>query len=108
MKDKYNGLYDPLMANNVCIGGMTLLLDLIEKLEPHCEIIQSNTDGVLVKLQHYNDYDVIDDICYAWEHRTKMKLEFEEFVKVIQKDVNNYILVDAEGKYKSKGAYVKN
>ena len=36
-----------------------------------------------------------------------MKLEFEEFVKVIQKDVNNYILVDAEGKYKSKGAYVK-
>ena len=26
MKDKYNGLYDPLMANNVCIGGMTLLL----------------------------------------------------------------------------------
>ncbi|HEF1853636.1 hypothetical protein [Bacillus thuringiensis] len=107
MKDKYNGLYDPLMANNVCIGGMTLLLDLIEKLEPHCEIIQSNTDGVLVKLQQYDDYDLIDDICYAWEQRTKMKLEFEEFVKVIQKDVNNYILVDAEGKYKSKGAYVK-
>ncbi|HFK1721102.1 TPA: hypothetical protein ACGXQB_002860 [Bacillus cereus] len=107
MKDKYNGLYDPLMANNVCIGGMTLLLDLIEKLEPYCEVIQSNTDGVLVKLRHYNDYDLIDDICYEWEQRTKMELEFDEFVKVIQKDVNNYILVDAEGNYKSKGAYVK-
>lgn len=107
MKDKYNGLYDPLMANNVCIGGMTLLLDLIEKLEPYCEIIQSNTDGVLVKLRNYGDYDLIDDICYEWEQRTKMELEFDEFAKVIQKDVNNYILVDAEGNYKSKGAYVK-
>ncbi|HDR7000658.1 TPA: hypothetical protein QCW13_004001 [Bacillus cereus] len=107
MKDKYNGLYDPLMANNVCIAGMTLLLDLIEKLEPHCEIIQSNTDGVLVKLRHYDDYDLIDDICYEWEQRTRMGLEFDEFVKVIQKDVNNYILVDADGNYKSKGAYVK-
>lgn len=107
MKDKYNGLYDPLMANNVCIGGMTLLLDLIEKLEPYCEVVQSNTDGVLVKLRNYEDYDLIDDICYEWEQRTKMELEFDEFVKVIQKDVNNYILVDAEGNYKSKGAYVK-
>jgi DNA polymerase elongation subunit (family B) len=107
MKDKYNGLYDPLQANNVCIGGMTLLLDLIEKLEPHCQVIQSNTDGVLVKLSKEEDYELIDDICYEWEQRTRMELEFESFVKVIQKDVNNYILVDDEGKYKSKGAYVK-
>ncbi|MEK5107049.1 hypothetical protein MHI57_09755 [Cytobacillus sp. FSL K6-0129] len=107
MKDQYNGLYDPLMANNVCIGGMTLLLDLIEKLEPHCDIIQSNTDGVLVKLRSFDDYELIDDICYEWEQRTHMELEFEEFSKVIQKDVNNYILVDAEGNYKSKGSYVK-
>jgi predicted DNA-binding protein YlxM (UPF0122 family) len=107
MKDQYNGLYDPLQANNVCIGGMTLLLDLIEKLEPHCEVIQSNTDGVLIKLDKEDDYNIIDDICYEWEKRTKMELEFDTFVKVIQKDVNNYILVDADGKYKSKGAYVK-
>ncbi|WP_410985946.1 hypothetical protein [Bacillus paranthracis] len=107
MKDKYNGLYDPLMANNVCIAGMTLLLDLIEKLEPYCEVVQSNTDGVLVKLRNYEDYDLIDDICYEWEQRTRMGLEFDEYVKVIQKDVNNYIVVDAEGNYKSKGAYVK-
>ncbi|MDO6448105.1 hypothetical protein [Oceanobacillus profundus] len=107
MKDKYNGLYDPLQANNVCIGGMTLLLDLIEKIEPHCTLIQSNTDGVLVKLNHPDDYYLIDDICYEWEERTKMELEFEEYVKVIQKDVNNYILVAEDGKYYSKGAYVK-
>jgi hypothetical protein len=36
-----------------------------------------------------------------------MVLEFDEFVKVIQRDVNNYLIVDANGKYKSKGAVVK-
>lgn len=115
MKDKYNGLYDPLQANNVCIGGMTLLLDLIEKLEPYCEVIQSNTDGVLVKLYQEDDYELIDDICWEWEQRTKMELEFDEFTKVIQKDVNNYLMVpsgslyDDKGKplWKAKGAYVK-
>lgn len=107
LKDKNNQMYDPLMANMVCIYGQLFILDLIEKLEPHCDIIQSNTDGILVKLRDYNDYDLIDDICYEWEKRTKLKLEFEEYKKVFQKDVNNYIIVNHDGKYKSKGAYVK-
>ena len=70
MKDKYNGLYDPRQANNVCIAGMLLLLDLIEKLEAHCEIIQSNTDGILIKMSSLNDFELIDDICFEWEERT--------------------------------------
>ena len=107
MKDKNNGLYDPLQANKVCIYGQLLLLDLIERLEPHCQIIQSNTDGILIKMNRYEDYDLIDDICFEWEQRTRLQLEFEEFRKVFQKDVNNYIIVDVTGKHKSKGAYVK-
>lgn len=107
MKDKNNNLYDPRQANNVCIGGQLLLLDLIEKLESHCQIIQSNTDGILVKLNSIEDYDLIDDIAYEWECRTKMKLEFDLYQKIFQKDVNNYVIVDFNGKYKSKGAYVK-
>jgi len=107
MKDRYNGLYDPLQANNVCVGGQLLLLDLIEKLEPYCTLIQSNTDGLIIKLHHPDDYELVDDICYEWEKRTRMELEFEEYVKVIQKDVNNYILIKEDGSYKSKGAYVK-
>lgn len=107
MKDKNNDLFDPLQANRVCIYGQLLILDLIEKLEPHCKIIQSNTDGILVKMNNYDDYDLIDDIAYEWEQRTHLNLEFDEYRKVFQKDVNNYIIVDAEGHYKSKGAYVK-
>lgn len=107
MKDKYNNLYDPKQANNVCVNGQLMLLMLIEMLEPHCEIIQSNTDGILVKLKKYEDYDLIDDICYDWEQKTKMKLEFDLYNKVYQKDVNNYIIVDFEGQAKTKGSYVK-
>ncbi len=107
MKDKNNQLFDPRQANRVCTYGQLLLLDLIEKLEPHCQIIQSNTDGVLIKMNRYEDFDLIDDICYEWEQRTHLVLEFEEFRKVFQKDVNNYIIVSPDGKYKSKGAYVK-
>jgi hypothetical protein len=107
MKDKNNNLFDPLQANRVCVYGQLLLLDLIERLEPVCEIIQSNTDGVLVKMRKYEDYDLIDDIAWEWEQRTGLILEFEEYRKIFQKDVNNYIIVDADGHWKSKGAYVK-
>lgn len=105
MKDQFNPLYDPRQANNVCVGGQLLLLDLIEKLEPYCDIVQSNTDGILVKLR--DNREEVENICHEWETRTGMVLEFDEFVKVIQRDVNNYIIVDAAGKYKSKGAVVK-
>lgn len=107
MKDKNNALYDPRQANNVCVGGQLLLLDLIEMLEGHCQLIQSNTDGLIVKLNSLDDYDLIDDICYEWEKRTRLELEFELYRKIYQKDVNNYIIVDFDGKYTSKGAYVK-
>lgn len=107
MKDPHNALYDPRNNNRMCIFGQMLLLDLMEHLEPHCGIIQSNTDGVLVKLRRYGDYDLIDDIAYEWEQRTGLQLEFDEYRRVFQKDVNNYIAVDADGHYKGKGAYAK-
>ena len=111
MKDRTNPLYDPLQANRVCIYGQLLLLDLIEKLADVAEIVQSNTDGVLVRMPDNNNFDewfdTVDDIAYEWEERTGLKLEFDHFVKVFQGDVNNYVIIDGERKYKSKGAYVK-
>ena len=107
MKDQFNNLYDPRQANNVCVGGQLLLLDLIEKLEDHCDLVQSNTDGILVKLRKKEDEELVKSICHEWENRSGMVLEFDEFVKVIQRDVNNYIIVAADGSYKSKGAVVK-
>ena len=91
MKDIFNPLYDPRSANNVCIFGQLLLTDLIERLEGHCDLIQSNTDGLIVKL-HGNEKEV-RDICGEWEKRTGMGLGYDKVTKVIQKDVNNYLAV---------------
>lgn len=114
MKDKNNPLYDPRQANRVCVYGQLLILDLMERLEEHgAEIIQSNTDGVLVRMPDGFKggadafYNTVDDVAYMWELRTGLELEFDEYTRVYQKDVNNYVIVDAEGHYKSKGAYVK-
>lgn len=106
MGDKYNAMYDPLHRNLVCVYGQVFLLDLIEKIEPFCQLIQSNTDGILVKIKR-KDFDLLDDTVYEWEKRTRLHMSFDCYEKVIQKDVNNYVVIDHEGKYKSKGAYVK-
>lgn len=114
-KDKYNGLYDPRQANMVCVNGQLMLIDLMWHLVKgaKAEIIQSNTDGVLIKMPDGFDggpdafFDLVDDVAYEWEHRTGMGLEFDEFRRVYQKDVNNYVLVAEDGTTKTKGAYVK-
>ena len=114
-KDKFNALYDPRQANMVCVNGQLMLIDLMHKLvrDVGAEIIQSNTDGVLIRMPNGFDggpdafYDRVDDVAYEWEHRTGMGLEFDEFTRVYQKDVNNYVLVVADGSMKTKGAYVK-
>lgn len=107
LKDKHSKLYDPRMNNAVCINGQLMLLLLIEMVEPHAQLIQSNTDGILLKLNSIEDYERIDDIVYEWERMTGMKMEFDLFQRVFQKDVNNYVIVDSKGEYKSKGTYVK-
>lgn len=105
MKDTFNPLYDPRSANNVCVFGQLLLTDLIERLEGHCGLIQSNTDGLIVKL-HGNE-DEVRCICKEWEDRTGMGLGYDRMTKICQKDVNNYIAVFENGKIEAKGAYVK-
>lgn len=109
-KDKYNNLYDPLMANNVCVNGQLMLLDLIEKITrrlPGVQLIQSNTDGVMWKLNSKDDIETYKSICEEWCKRTRMTLDHDLIKKVVQKDVNNYLIVMENGKIKSKGAYVK-
>lgn len=107
LKDPYSPLFDPRENNAITVNGQLLLVDLIEKLEGHCQLIQSNTDGILLKLKSLDDYEIIDDIVYGWEVRTGMRMEFDIYYKVFQKDVNNYLLVGPKGKTKTKGAYTK-
>ena len=106
-KDQFNPLFDPLQANLTCLYGQWLLLDLIEKVAPHCELIQSNTDGIFMKVSDRATVDKIKSLANEWEKRTNLELEWEEYSHIYQKDVNGYIIFDDNGNYKSKGSFVK-
>lgn len=109
LKDKDSAIRDPRYNNTICVNGQLLLLDLIEKLEPHIEmLVQSNTDGILFKIADTDEaFSKVDDIVWEWEQRTGMRMGFDIFTKVFQKDVNNYVAVREDGSYKAKGGYVK-
>lgn len=109
-KDKHNKAYDPRRANEICINGQLLLLDLIEHLEviEGFELIQSNTDGLIIKIPDTDEaFEAVDDVCYEWEQRTHMSLGFDYIREIWQGDVNNYVFVDVDGEIERKGAYVK-
>ncbi len=61
----------------------------------------------MFKLPSEELIEIYKDVCKEWSKRTNMNLEHDLIKKVIQKDVNNYIIVMENGKIKSKGAYVK-
>ena len=109
-KDKTSKAYDPRNANLICINGQLMLIDLIDKLEQiqGFELIQSNTDGLIVSLPDTDEaFYQMDDICYEWEKRNNMKLGFDSVRSISQKDVNNYVFEFDNGKLERKGAYTK-
>lgn len=107
-KDKNSSAYDPRQANNVCVNGQLMLLDLLEHLEGYADIIQSNTDGIILQVADNDDAEKkMREICQEWMDRTKMGLGFDEIDEIWQKDVNNYIFRFKSGKLERKGAYVK-
>ena len=115
MKDKGNAAFDPRNNNIMCINGQLMLLDLIEHLEviPGFELIQSNTDGLIIQLPDTDDaFNMLDDICYEWEQRCStdkcdILLETDQIAEIYQKDVNNYLWIELDGNTERKGAYVK-
>ena len=115
MKDPYNPAYDPRNNNCMCINGQLMLLDLIEHLEavPGFELLQSNTDGLIIWIPDTDEaFDMVDDICYEWEQRCstdqcEIRLSLDIIDEIYQKDVNNYLWIKDGEIGERKGAYVK-
>lgn len=108
MLNKYNGLHDPKMGRSVCISGQLFLTELACGYLAKCKtvkIIQINTDGVMISFDK-SEYDLVRAVNKEWEERTKFTLEEDEIRKVVQKDVNNYIIIKSDGSTKVKGGYL--
>lgn len=104
MGAEFNKLYDPRMRLLVCITGQMAMWDLLEKIENHATIIQSNTDAHYYIPFSEEDEKAIDEIANDWMERTGYTLDDDPFKAIFQKDVNNYLAVTTDGKVKFKGA----
>ena len=116
MKDKHNPAYDPCMNNTMVVNCQLMLIMLLEWLEeiPGFELIQSNTDGLIVMIPDTDEaFEMLDDVCYRWEstcstEHCSITLAFDQVDWIYQKDVNNYLFnFTGSDKIERKGAYVK-
>lgn len=104
MGAEFNKLYDPRKRLEVCITGQMAMWDLLEQIEPHATIIQSNTDAHYYIPFSKEDEQAILEKEQDWQKRTKYTLDHDPFKAIFQKDVNNYIAITDKGKVKFKGA----
>lgn len=103
-KSEFNDLFDPKMANNICINGQLILLQLVTELKGLVQVIQANTDGIIVK--YNNNYDEIMEIVNDFGRRFRLDFGVDKIIKIAQRDVNNYAIqfdngyIDAIGRFK--------
>lgn len=107
-KNKYNALYDEYQASSLCYLGQMLLAALANKIYTSIGaiIIQTNTDGILIKVKR-TLLPAVRALVKEWEDLTGFTMEEDFIVMFFQRDVNNYIEVTDNPKkpYKLKGKW---
>lgn len=99
-------LYDPWNGALVPVVGQMFLIDLLEKLEGKVRLVQSNTDGIMVKpLEGITEQEILD-IVNEWCNRTGFVIKPKKIFDIYQRDVNNYMYRDDKGKIHTKGEAV--
>ena len=110
--NRYNDLFDPKGARSTCIIGQLLISELTERIYEigDVQLVQVNTDGIMVKLPR-NKLDEYYKVCKEFSKKVKINLEYDIIEKIIQRDVNNYILYMKDKdhyKIKAKGGMFSN
>ena len=78
-----------------------ILKDFIE------ELIQTNTDGILVKI-HPEFEELVIELSEAWAKYYNMSVKVTKFNQIIQKNVNNFLFVKENGQLIKSGIYKEN
>lgn len=102
--------YCQFTNKRITIGSQIDLLMLIEMLElKGIPIMSANTDGI-VCLFDKSLNDIYYQVCKEWEtivgNDTLGQLEYQEYTKLVQLSVNDYLAVTQEGKVKQKGDFM--
>ena len=100
-------LYDRFAQMQVTINGQLMTMTLVEELELNgIHVVSANTDGIVIKLPRDKE-SVYKEITDRWNEFNKMGADYEDYVKLITRDVNNYFDIQETKKgteYEFKGA----
>ncbi len=102
-KSEFNALFDPQQFNNIVVNGQLILTHLIVLLEPFIELIQSNTDGLIVKYEDKSFRPFIDEIIERFSKHYEIHFKVNEINKIAQRDANNYCVRYSDGEIVAKG-----
>lgn len=101
--NEHTDFYDPQIGSLITITGQVFLVDLLEKLDGKVKLVQSNTDGIMVKpLPGYTDDDILA-IVNEWCKRTGFVIKPKKIAEIHQRDVNNYCYRLTNGNTDTKG-----
>ena len=106
-KNRYSALNNPMASATVCVYGQIALFALCWELDQAgYRIVNGNTDGV-VYLEDPDLGDADEVICKQWEEQFRgYTLDTDYYTQWIQRDVNNYIAVEEDGRVTVKGGDV--
>ncbi|MDD7757573.1 MAG: hypothetical protein PUJ51_24285 [Clostridiales bacterium] len=92
LRAPFNPLYDNLCGFSICITGQLLILQLIHDLQkiPTLEMVEANTDAVEFYIDTYYVKDA-EKVLQEWQDYTGLELEKDDVVKIIARDVNNFV-----------------
>lgn len=101
---EFNDLYDPRNQFLVCATGQLIMTNMYELIKGKAQFIQSNTDCHAYIPNSEADDKAIDGALDEFANKIGLTLDKDMFREIWQKDVNNYIAVEPNGKVKIKGA----
>jgi len=104
--DIYSYLYDPKFTMFITVNGQLLLSMLTEWVLTSTDavLLQANTDGITVRMLR-DQYSIVQTLMKKWEELTGLVLEDAHYKSMFIRDVNNYLSVTTDNKYKFKGAF---
>ena len=102
---EFSPAYDKTMSYAVTINGQLMLMTLMLMIKEYCWIINSNTDGLIIKVI---DEDKVLSKFQEWMDWCGMKLDTHDVTRIVQKDVNNYYIeVEGDDEPTTKGSFFK-
>jgi len=102
LRSEYSKLYNPMACVTVCIFGQIALFDLCGRLyAAGYRLLNINTDGVCFT-DPSGAGEKYQEIRKQWEQDYNLSLDLDEFDRLIQKDVNNYVAITGTS-VKTKG-----